>query len=273
MAAVTQVRDWMKLKPVVVREDGAALEALDLMVEQGIRHLPVVDDGNRVIGILTIDDLRGAFPFEVSWKRPPDPLDRSDGRDLRVSDAMTWAPRTVHPETTLERAVRVLADDRIGCLPVVDAREQLVGILSEVDALHALDALLHSGGVPAAPRREDPESVVDELWAERGRLVEQLAKWKETERVLHEEARAPGDLADHAIDAAAITAIEPLSARAERRMRAIELAIERAERGRLGICERCGGRIPRTRLRAIPEATLCMGCARTSADGERARED
>ena len=40
---VTQVRDWMTLKPVSVREDAAALEALDPMVEHGIRHLPVVD--------------------------------------------------------------------------------------------------------------------------------------------------------------------------------------------------------------------------------------
>lgn len=266
MATVIQVRDWMKLKPVVVRENGAALEAFDLMVEEGIRHLPVVDAGNRVIGVLTIDDLRGAFPFDVNRNRPLDPVDRNDVIDLRVSDAMTWAPRTVHPETTLEHAVRVLADNRIGCLPVVDAREQLVGILSEIDALHALDALLHSGGVPAAPRREDAESVVDELWAERGRLIEQIAKWKETERALLDEAHDPGDLADRATDAIAIAAIEPLSARAERRMRAIELAIERAEHGRLGICERCQGRIPRTRLRAIPEATLCVRCARTSYD-------
>ena len=271
MAAVTQVRDWMTFKPVAVREDGAALEALDLMVEQGIRHLPVVDAGNHVIGVLSIDDLRGAFPFEVNRSRPLDPIERNEVIDIRVSDAMTWAPITAHPETTLEHAVRALSDNRIGCLPVVDARHQLVGILSETDALHALDAVLHSGGAPAAPRRkEDAESVVDELWTERGRIVEQLAKWKETERALHEEARAPGDMADHAIDASAITAIEPLSARAERRLRAIELAIERAEHGRLGICERCQGRIPRTRLRAIPEATLCMRCARSAVDGASA---
>ena len=109
--------------------------------------------------------------------------------------------------------------------------------------------------------------MLDELWAERGRLVEQIAKWKETERALLEEAHDPGDLADRATDAGAIAAIEPLSARAERRLRAIELAIERADHGRLGICERCAGRIPHTRLRAIPEATLCVRCARSAVDG------
>jgi L,D-transpeptidase ErfK/SrfK len=266
---VSQVRDWMTLKPAVVREDGAAIEAFDSMVERGIRHLPVVDAGNRVIGVLTIDDLRAAFPFDVQRNRPLDPHDRDQARGLCVSDAMTWAPHTVHPEQTLEHAVRVLSDNRIGCLPVVDAREQLVGILSETDALHALAAQLHSGAAPA-PRAVDPESVLDELWAERGRIVEQIAKWQRTERALLQESHDPGDLADRATDAGAVAGLEPLSARAERRLRAIELAIERAEHGRLGICERCHGRIPRTRLRAVPEATLCVRCARTAADGASA---
>jgi len=256
--------------PVTVREDGAALEALDAMVEQGIRHLPVVDDGNHVIGVLTIDDLRAAFPFDVSWKRRIDPVDREAVQDLRVSDAMTWAPHTAHPETTLEHAVRRLAENRIGCLPVVDARHQLVGILTETDALRALDAILSSGGKPATRHGEEADSVVDELWAERGRLVEQIAKWKATERALLDELREPGDTADRATDERAVAAIEPLSARAERRLRAIDLALERAQHGRLGICERCQGRIPRTRLRAIPEATLCMRCALTAAGGARA---
>ena len=261
---VNQVRDWMSFKPVVVREDSAAVEAFDLMVEEGFRHLPVVDALGRVIGVTTIDDLRGAFPFEVSWERPIDPVERNQVRGLSVSDSMTWAPLIVRPDATLEHAAALLADHRIGCLPVVDAREQLVGILTETDALRALHALLHRGGAAPAKQGEEVGSVLDELWSERGRLVEQLARWKATEQALREEARGPGDVIDHAPDAAAST-LEPLSVRAERRLRAIELAIERAEHGRLGICERCQGRIPRTRLRAIPEATLCVRCARTAA--------
>jgi len=262
----TQVRDWMTFKPISVRDDAAAVDALDTMVDHGIRHLPVVDGDDSVLGVLSIDDLRGAFPFEVSWKRPLDPQERDQVWDVSVSDAMTWVPHTVHPEATLEHAVRLLADHRIGCLPVVDARAQLVGILSETDALRALDALLRSGGAPTTPARtDDAECLVDELWAERGRLVEQVAKWKETERALLDEVHDPGDLVDRATDGREVAAIEPLSARAERRLAAIDLALERAEHGGLGICERCHGRIPRTRLRAIPEATLCVRCAREVA--------
>ena len=145
---------------------------------------------------------------------------------------------------------------------MVDTRGQLVGILSETDALSALDAILRNVA-PAKPA-DDVDNLLDELWAERGRLVEQIAKWQQTERALLDEAPEPGDLADRAADLGAIAAIEPLSERAQRRLRAIDLALERAEQGRLGICERCQGRIPRTRLRAIPESTLCVRCARTA---------
>lgn len=265
---VSQVRDWMTFKPVTAHADDSALEALDQMVEQGIRHLPVLDADEGLIGILSIDDLRAGLPFDVTWSRPLDPMDREAVAGVLVHEAMTWAPVTVHPETTLEHAARLLSEHRIGCLPVVDARHHLVGILSETDALRALDALLGSGATAPTPRKGDPESILDELWAERGRLVEQIAKWKETARALR-EVREPGDRVDNATDANAVTELEPLSARAERRLRAIELAIERADHGRLGICERCGGRIPRTRLRAIPEATLCVRCARTARNGAK----
>src|SRR4029434_1941011 len=125
---VSQVRAWMTRKPVAVREEGAALEALDQMVEQGIRHLPVVDAGNHVIGVLSIGDFGRAFPFDVSWQRPIDPLDRDQVRGLRVSDVMTWAPFTVKAETTLEHAARILSEHRIGWPPVVAQRQRRVAV-------------------------------------------------------------------------------------------------------------------------------------------------
>jgi CBS domain-containing protein/RNA polymerase-binding transcription factor DksA len=265
-AMTDRIRDWMTPKPVSVREDHSVLEAHDLMVERGIRHLPVVDERNRVIGVLSIDDLRAIVPFDVGRNRPVNPLDRSDVSGVRVSDAMTWAPHTAHPETALEEAVARLCDNRIGCLPIVDAHDELVGILSETDALRALRTLLHRGDSAAAPRAGGSESVIDALWAERGRLVEQIARWEQTERALLDEIREPGDSGDRADDARAVTSIELVSTRAKRRLDAIELAIERAEHGRLGICERCQGRIPPPRLRAIPETTLCVRCAATGVN-------
>jgi acetoin utilization protein AcuB len=260
----SRVRDWMTHKPVTVGADTAAAEALDLMVERGIRHLPVVEAKGQLIGILSIDDLRAALPFDVSRKQPLDPLERDQARGFRVSDAMTWAPLTVQPGASLEEAARSLAKHRIGCLPVVEPHGELVGILSETDALRALDALLRKE-VPSAERTGDSEGLVDALWSEQERLVEQLAKWQDAERALsadiHEE---PRDSADRAADERGVALLEPLSARAARRLRAIERALERAQHGRFGVCERCQRRIPVTRLRAVPETTLCIRCARTA---------
>jgi RNA polymerase-binding transcription factor DksA len=173
---------------------------------------------------------------------------------------MSWAPRTLASSATLEEAARHLSEHRIGCLPIVDDG-RLVGILSETDALRALDALLRKQKPPAA-ERQDAGSVVDALWAERERLVEQLARWQEAERELAADIHEPRDSGDRAADERDIARLEPLSARASRRLRAIELALERAKHGELGICERCRGRIPAVRLRAVPEATLCIRCAR-----------
>ena len=267
-----RVRDWMTTNPASMREDASALEALDVMVDRGIRHLPVVDSGEQVIGVLSIDDLRGALPLDVSITRPLPPLERYEAQDYRVSDAMTWAPQTARAGDALEAAADRLAEHRIGCLPVVDEHGRLEGILSETDALRALGARRRSSAPPtsrAAPPH-GPDGVVDALWSERERLVERLARWQDAEGPSSDGlAGEPADSAERAADVAAAGDHERIGARASRRLRAIERALERAQQGRFGICERCQGRIPPTRLRALPEATLCVRCARTSAQAER----
>jgi CBS domain-containing protein len=255
--------------PVSVHDDLPALEAFDLMVEHGIRHLPVVvGSPKRVIGILSIDDLRAAFPFDVSLKRPIGMTERMQARDFRMTDVMTWAPQTVQPGTSLQLAARILADHRIGCLPVVDDENLLVGILSETDVLRALDASMRPVAT-AEERRSD--GLVDALRAERERIAEQLAKWQQSEASLLARVRdEPRDAGDRAADEHAVSTLERLSERAASRLDAIDGALERAKRGRFGICELCQGRIPATRLRAIPETSLCVRCARATADaGER----
>lgn len=264
------VRSWMTPEPVCVEADAAALEALDLMVDRGVRHLPVVEDGRRVIGILSIDDLRGAFPVDVGLRRPPAAGDRRRLLDATVADAMTWAPLTVHAEAPLEEAARTLSAARVGCLPVVEERERLVGILSETDLLRALIALLR-GEIEPGSALPELEALTAELRAERRRLLRRVDDWQEAERALSADIREePRDSADRAIDERDVLRLAPLSERATRRLAAIDAALERAEQGRLGVCERCGGRIPPTRLRAIPEALLCVRCARLEETGQTA---
>ena len=222
-----RVRDWMTPDPASVREDASALEAFGQMVERDIRHLPVTDAEGRVIGLLSIDDLRGALPFDVDRKRPLDPLERGEASEYGVGDAMTWEPLTVGAGDSLAEAARCLAEHRIGCLPVVDESGRLQGILSETDALRALALGSESGALEPAQSAAShgADSLVDRLWAERERLVERMAEWEG--RGLERSA-------------------EGLRTRAARRVRAIERGLARAERGCFGICERCEGRISAT---------------------------
>lgn len=229
------VKHWMSGDPVSLEPTASGLEALELMVDRGIRHLPVVDAERRVVGVVTIDDLRGALPFAVSQRSAPSRDERQLAREFPVSEIMTHAPVTLTEESSLEEAASAMAERGIGCLPVVDADGHLAGLVSETDLLHALVTTLWS----------------DRVRAERGHTaLDHLATALERERTAIEERRRrrPAENLD-----------EPTT----RRCDAIELALARHAEGRLGVCERCGGPIPIARLRALPAATLCIACARS----------
>jgi CBS domain-containing protein len=227
------VKNWMSGDPVVIAPTASALEAFDIMLERGIRHLPVVDERGVVVGVLSLDDLRAALPFPVSRDTPLLPDERSEAREWSVTDVMTYAPWTVAEDDSLADAAQRMAQERIGCLPVVDADQRITGLLSETDVLHALATTLWSDEVRERQGGEaDLEALVDGLRRERDEIAARLGS-----------PPAPAD------------------APATRRLEALDRAIERAEKGRLAVCERCGAPIPPTRLRALPDTTLCIRCA------------
>jgi CBS domain-containing protein/RNA polymerase-binding transcription factor DksA len=261
------VETWMSPAPVTVGPEDPALVALDRMLDQGVRHLPVVGADGRLLGVVSLDDLRAALPFAVSLRRPPSPGEREASGDWQVGEIMTHAPLAVGPATTLAEAAERMAEARIGCLPVLDEKGRLVGILSETDLLRALTGVLRHGESVRGPAHEDEVGrFVEELERERDRIVRTLARQRELEQELtadpHEQ---PTDLVELASDEHAVALTERLDALAARRLDAIQEALRRAALGHLGACERCGGRIPIGRLRALPGATLCVACARAGA--------
>jgi acetoin utilization protein AcuB len=229
------VKEWMTGDPVALDADASALEALDLMVDRGIRHLPVLDAAHRVVGVVSLDDLRAALPGSVSLRAPLSAAERSAALEWRVADVMSHAPLTIGEEAGLGEAAERMAEARIGCLPVVGEDGRLAAILSETDLLHALATRLWAESRSAPREREPADALAKELARERDRLRSRLA------------AEGPAGA---------------LAAPASRRLEALEHALERAAAGKLERCEGCGGRIPATRLRALPGTTLCVRCAR-----------
>jgi acetoin utilization protein AcuB len=151
------VKDWMTPAPDTIGPERSVVEARRMMDAGGYRHLPVVE-GARVIGIVSDRDLRSAWPsaaLELNGDDANRVLDRTPVRRI-----MTQKPLVVGPHTSLADAARLLVDHQVGALPVMDG-QQIIGILSEADALRAMVAalrLLRGSGRDQEPREVQPET-------------------------------------------------------------------------------------------------------------------
>jgi acetoin utilization protein AcuB len=133
------MRDRIQRNPVTIRPDASFFEARTLIHDKGIRHLPVVDKENRLVGIVTESDIRGAGPSDVATLNVRELTDLLG--TLKVSELMVPGEKviTITPDTLIEEAIQLMHDNKIGCLPVID-QGKLYGIFTEMDALaHLVD--------------------------------------------------------------------------------------------------------------------------------------
>jgi CBS domain-containing protein len=149
-----RVKDVMTRNPITIDPEASLATAMAVMQTNEIRHLPVIDEGGALIGIITDRDLRSAAfspalaeHLSLRAQRRLRGLSQAFD-DLRVRDAMTWNVGTTHPEATLEHAALRMLEGRFGSLPVVDGGK-VVGILSERDLLRALAKTAPGRGLEA----------------------------------------------------------------------------------------------------------------------------
>lgn len=124
-----KVRDWMTPGPVSIQIDTPLPEAHRIMTKHQIRRLPVMD-GDRLVGIVTRGDIRGAEASEATslsiWE-----LNYLLSK-LTIDRVMTREVITVEPETTIGDAAKLMLDHKIAGLPVL-SEGKLVGIITESD--------------------------------------------------------------------------------------------------------------------------------------------
>jgi acetoin utilization protein AcuB len=133
------MREKIQRNPVTISPDASFFEARALIHEKGIRHLPVVDKGGKVVGIVTRGDIQEAAPSDATSLSIQE-INYLLGK-LKVSSFMTPRQKlvTITPDTIIEEAVQLMHDNKIGCLPVLEG-EKLYGIFTETDALaHLVD--------------------------------------------------------------------------------------------------------------------------------------
>jgi acetoin utilization protein AcuB len=114
-------------------------EIQKLMSDNDIRHVPIVDEAEKLVGLVTQRSLLSALraeesdlsQFEVSYI-----LARIQAQHVMVEDVVT-----IEQDVPVEEAARIMADKRIGCLPVM-GEDQLVGIITDNDLFNAMLNLL-----------------------------------------------------------------------------------------------------------------------------------
>ena len=134
----------MARKVTTVDKATGILEAQSLMQRLEIRHLPVVDEDNHLVGMITDRDIRSVLPYELA-KGEGDPKQRDKYAHMKVDDAMSTDLLTVSPTHTLQDALLLIEKKKVGAIPVVDDDNKLVGILSVRDLLRAFINVLGIG--------------------------------------------------------------------------------------------------------------------------------
>jgi acetoin utilization protein AcuB len=120
----------MTPNPITVSTETSLKDALDLVRSKPFRHLPVVDQNGKLVGIVTEKSLVYASPtptttlsvFEVDYILS----------HTRIGQIIQGPVITVGPDLPIEEAARKMVDHRIGCLPVVEG-DRLIGIISDTD--------------------------------------------------------------------------------------------------------------------------------------------
>ena len=134
----------MARKVRTVDKETSLLEAQKLMQRQDVRHLPVVDADRRLVGMVTDRDIRSALPYELAKGEGEDQT-REQYAHVKVADAMSTDLLTISPRHTLQDALLLIEQKKVGAFPVVDDENKLVGILSVRDLLRAFVNVLGIG--------------------------------------------------------------------------------------------------------------------------------
>jgi acetoin utilization protein AcuB len=131
----------MTPNPICGHPEMSVVEAQALMQENNFRHLPIVD-GDDLVGLITQQILLRAVPSDVSRFSPF--VIKYIGTKLKASSVMVKDVITIDPDTAIEDAAGVMAEKKIGCLPVLQDGK-LVGIISDNDLFGVMVGLLGAG--------------------------------------------------------------------------------------------------------------------------------
>ena len=123
------VEEIMNEEPYTLAPTNTVLEALKLMRDKKVRHLPVIDEERHVLGVITERDIKEVLPSSLQ-DEPNSPVFQGKVEEIMVKD-----PLVGHPLDFVEEVALTFYESKVGCLPIVSG-EKLVGIVTTTDLLY-----------------------------------------------------------------------------------------------------------------------------------------
>jgi acetoin utilization protein AcuB len=164
------VRDRMSAPAVTIKPNTPFQDALKLMQGHRFRRLPVIDAKGELVGIVSERDLMYVSPSPATslnvWE-----LHYLLSR-LQIQEIMTRDVITTTPDTPIEDAAHLMADNKIGGLPVVDEDDRVIGVITETDIFKAFDEMFAGGYYGLRLTLEVPER--KEVLADLCRAISEL---------------------------------------------------------------------------------------------------
>ena len=155
------MRDLMTRDLATLSPQASVSDALSMCREQGVRHVPVVEDG-KLLGIISDRDIDSATPPEG------DPEREEKLNELKVSDLMSRNVVTAHPQDPIGFAAQEMYERKINALPVMleeDGENELVGIVTSTDVMRALVMMtgVHEPGSQIQVQAPDRPGILAEV--------------------------------------------------------------------------------------------------------------
>jgi len=159
------ISEYMTSDPITISSAVFLPEARRILNEFHIRHLPVVDRENRLVGIVSDRDLRSAYPSSVTT-RGDKILAFEQVEKTTVADMMTTTCSTLGPDATLDDALLIFDRDKVGGIPVVSEDNVVLGIFSLLDltaAYRKLFGVAEEGSVLIGIEDDDRDNILSEI--------------------------------------------------------------------------------------------------------------
>uniref|UniRef100_A0A7V4N3R3 CBS domain-containing protein n=1 Tax=Thermodesulfobacterium geofontis TaxID=1295609 RepID=A0A7V4N3R3_9BACT len=155
-----KVKNWMITEVIIASPEDTVEEAIQLMRRFSIRHIPIVIENGKLVGLVTESNLRAYLS--------------SEKLQLPLKEVMILNPITVDPETSIDEAARIIYKYKIGGLPVI-TEGKLVGIITITDILEAFIELMgllkSSSRLDVIPKKDNLDEVLEIIRKGGGKII------------------------------------------------------------------------------------------------------